>query len=165
MLKPPSITINPQAKEIESKMKWWAIHTNLPVNVRVRLSHPRCRASRNKETSLAPSAGKPTGNYDIECWQHHPSLSTLRRKGLSRNKMKRWAIHTNQPVDVIVSLPHPRSGDSHGQEWFLAASAQKQTPSYYIECWKHHPSISTIRPKWLSRSKMKWWAIYNNLPV
>ena len=148
-----------------SKMKWWAIHTNLQVNVRVRLSHHRCRASRNKETCLAPSAGKPTGNYDIEGWKHHPSLSTLRRKGLSRSKMKWWAIHKNLPVDVIVSLPHPRSGESQGQERFLAASAHKQTPNYDIECWKRHPSISTIRSKGLSRSKMKWWAIYKNLPV
>ena len=34
---------------------------------------------------------------------------------------------TNLPVNVIVRLPHPRSGDSQGQETFLAPSADKQT--------------------------------------
>ena len=29
-------------------------------------------------------------------------------------------IYTNLPVDVIVRLSHPRSGDSQGQETFLA---------------------------------------------
>ena len=32
-------------------------------------------------------------------------------------------IYTNLPVDVIVRLPYPRSGDSQGQETFLAPSA------------------------------------------
>ena len=32
-------------------------------------------------------------------------------------------IYTNLPVDVIVRLPHPRCGDSQGQETFLAPSA------------------------------------------
>ena len=39
-------------------------------------------------------------------------------------------IYTNLPVDVIVRLPHPRSGDSQGQETFLAPSADKQTRNY-----------------------------------
>ena len=33
-------------------------------------------------------------------------------------------------MDVIVRLPHPRSGDSQGQETFLAPSADKQTRNY-----------------------------------
>ena len=69
-------------------------------------------------------------------------------------------IYTNLPVDVIVRLPHPQSGDSKGQETFLAPSADKQTRNYDIECSNHHPSLSTLRPKGLSRSKMKWRAIY-----
>ena len=36
-------------------------------------------------------------------------------------------IYTNLPVSDIVRLPHPRSGDSQGQETFLAPSADKQT--------------------------------------
>ena len=44
--------------------------------------------------------------------------------------MKWWDIFTNLPVDVIVRLPHPRSGDSQGQETFLAPSADKQTRNY-----------------------------------
>ena len=69
-------------------------------------------------------------------------------------------IYTNLPVYVIVRLPHNRSGDSQGQETFLAPSADKQTRNYDIECSNHHLSLSTLRPKGLSRSKMKWWAIY-----
>ena len=36
-------------------------------------------------------------------------------------------ICTNLPVNAIVRLPHPQSGDSQGQETFLAPSADKQT--------------------------------------
>ena len=42
-------------------------------------------------------------------------------------------------------LPHPRSGDSQGQETFLAPSADKQTRNYDTECSNHHPSLSTLR--------------------
>ena len=65
-------------------------------------------------------------------------------------------IHTNLPVNAIVRLPHPRSGDSQGQETFLAPSGDKQTRNYDTECSNHHPSLSPLRPKGLSRSKMKW---------
>ena len=44
--------------------------------------------------------------------------------------------------NVIVRLPHPRSGYSQGQETFLAASADKQTRNYDTECSNHHPSQS-----------------------
>ena len=53
-------------------------------------------------------------------------------------------IYTNLPVNVIVRLPHPRSGDSQGQETFLAPSADKQTrkpPSLLI-----NPKIKGIEP-------------------
>ena len=36
-------------------------------------------------------------------------------------------IYINLPVNAIVRLPHPWSGDSQGQETFLAPSADKQT--------------------------------------
>ena len=39
-------------------------------------------------------------------------------------------IYTNLPVNVIATLPHPRIGDSQGQETFLAPSADKQTRNY-----------------------------------
>ena len=35
-------------------------------------------------------------------------------------------IYTNLPVNTIVRLPHPRSGDSQGHKTFLAPSADKQ---------------------------------------
>ena len=49
---------------------------NLPVNTIVRLPHPRSRDSQGQETFLARSADKQTRNYDTECSNHYPSLST-----------------------------------------------------------------------------------------
>ena len=56
----------------------------------------------------------------------------------------------------MVYVYHPWSRDSQGQETFLAPSADKQTCNYVTECSNHHPSLSTLRPKRLSCSKMKW---------
>ena len=53
-------------------------------------------------------------------------------------------IYINLPVSDIVRLPHPWSGDSQGQEMFLAPSADKQTCNYDTECSNHHPSLSTL---------------------
>ena len=39
-------------------------------------------------------------------------------------------MHTNSPVNAIVRLPRPRSGDSQGQETFLAPYADKQTHNH-----------------------------------
>ena len=50
-------------------------------------------------------------------------------------------IYTNLPVNAIVKLPHPRSGDSQGQERFLAPSADKQTRNYDTECSNHQTNI------------------------
>ena len=36
--------------------------------------------------------------------------------------------------NTIVRVPHPWSGDSQGQETFLAPSADKQTRNYDTEC-------------------------------
>ena len=133
---------------------YYHIYTNLPVDAIVRLPHPR--SGDGQEMFLAPSADKQMRNYDTECSNHHPSLSTLRPKGLSRSMMKWRAIYTNLPVDAIVRLPHPWSRDSQGQETFLAPSADKQARNYDTECSNHHPSLSSRRPKGLSRSMMKW---------
>ena len=148
-----------------SKMKWWAAHTNIPVDVIVRLPHSQSGDSQNQETFLAPSVHKQTSNFDLEWSNHNSSQSTLRPKGLSRSKRKYWAIYTNLPMDLIDRLPHRRSGDSQKQETFLAPSSDKQTCNYDIECSNHHPSLSTLRPNRLSRSKMKWWDIYTNFPM
>ena len=47
-------------------------------------------------------------------------------------------LYTNLPVSDIVRLSHPWSGDSQGQEKFLALSADKQTRNYDTECSNHH---------------------------
>ena len=161
----PSLSTLKQKGLSCSKMKWLAIYTNLPMDVIVRLPHPRSGDSQGQETFLSPSAGQQTRNYDTESSNHHPSLSKLRRNGLTRSKMKWWAIDTNLPMDVKVRLPHPRSGDSQGHETLFAPSAYKSTLNYDTECSNHNPSLSILSPKGLGRSKMKWWAMYTNLPV
>ena len=70
-----------------SKMKWWAIYTNLPVNAIGRLPHPQKGDCQSQKTFLAPSAHNHTRNYNTECSNHHPSLSTLRSMGLSRSRL------------------------------------------------------------------------------
>ena len=64
----------------------------------------------------------------------------------------------------IVKLPYPGSGDSQGQETFLAPPADKQTRNYDTECSNHQLPLSILSSKGLSCSKMKWWAVYTNLP-
>ena len=61
----------------------------LPVNAIVTLPHPRGEYySTLVKTLLAPSADKQNCNCDSECSNHHPSLSTLRSKGLSHSKIR-----------------------------------------------------------------------------
>ena len=102
----------------QKKMKWWAMYTNLPLNLIVELPHLRRGDSAVQEIFLAPSTKKQTCNHDIEYSNHHPYLSTLGSQRLSRSKMKWWSIYTNLQLIAIVRLPHPRKGDSKGQEKF-----------------------------------------------
>ena len=51
-------------------------------------------------------------------------------------------MYPNLPRNVIVTLPHPRSGDSRGQETFLAPPAARRTHNYDTECSNHYPSQS-----------------------
>ena len=44
-----------------------------------------------------------------------------------------YNIYTNLAVNIIVRLPHPRSGDSQGQETFLTPSADKQIRNHDTE--------------------------------
>ena len=119
----------------------------------MRLPHPKNGDSQGQEAFLVPSAGKQTRNYDRECSNHHPSLSTLTSKGLSRTKIKWSVIYTNLTVNGMVRLPHPGSRTKQGQDAFLATSVDKQTHNYDIECSNYHPSLSTLRSKGLSRTK------------
>ena len=65
-------------------------------------------------------------------------------------------IYAKLPVNVIVRLPHPRSGDSQGHETFLAPSAYKETRNYETDCSNHHLPLPILSSKGFSRSKMKW---------
>ena len=51
-------------------------------------------------------------------------------------------IHTNLPVNAIVRLPNPRSGDSQGQKTFLAPSADKQIRNHDTRVLKYYIQIS-----------------------
>ena len=64
----------------------------------------------------------------------------------------------NRHIKIIykVRLPNPWSGDSQGQETFLAPSADTQIRNYDTECSNHHRSLSTLKSKELSCCKMKW---------
>ena len=62
---------------------------------------------------------------------------------------------------VLASPATPRSGNRKSQGAILAPSADKQTRNYD----NYHPSLSALRSKGLSRSKMKRLAISTNLPV
>ena len=73
-------------------------------------------------------------------------INKPRRHFVSLNFLK---LISNLPVSDIVGLPHPRSGDSQGQETVLAPSADKQTRNYDTEYSNHHPSLSTLRSKGL----------------
>ena len=55
--------------------------------------------------------------------------------------MKRWAIYTILSVSAIVKLQDSWSGDSQGQETFLAPYADKQTDNYDTRVLKP-PSLS-----------------------
>ena len=88
------------------------------MDVIIGLPHPPRGDSQSQETFLARSDDKSTRNYDIECSNRHPSLSTLSPKELSRSNMKWGPTNSNVPVDVIVRLPHSRGGDSQNQERF-----------------------------------------------
>ena len=162
VLKSPSPLLTLRSNGLRcSKVKCWAIDTNLSVNAIVRLPHTDSGNNQTQETFLAPSSDKQTHNYDKECSNHHPFLSTLTSKRYSHSKMKWWAT---LQVNNTVRLPHPWSRDSQGQEKFLVPSADKQTRTYDTEFSNHHPFLSTLRSKGFSHSK-KWWAIYTNLPV
>ena len=53
-------------------------------------------------------------------------------------------VYTNLPVNTIVRLLDLCTGDSQGQETFLASSADNQTQNYDTECSNHNPSLSTL---------------------
>ena len=52
---------------------------------------------------------------------------------------------------------------SQSQQKFLTPSSDKQTRNHDTEYLNYHASLSVIRSKRLSQSKVKWWAIYTHL--
>ena len=54
-------------------------------------------------------------------------------------------VYTTLPVNVIVRVLRPRSGDTQGQETLLAPSANKQTRNYGTRLLK--PPSLPINPK------------------
>ena len=125
-------------------------------------SEPRYPGPRNAFSTLYWKANPQLWHRVLK---HRTSLSTLRAKGLSCSKINFRAIYTNLPVNAIVRLPNLQSGDIQDLETFLAPSADNRTNNYVTEFSNHHTTLSTLRAQGLSRSKMKWWAMYINLPL
>ena len=75
-----------------------------------------------------------------------PIIDTLQLQLWNLGKNRYSEIYI--PVNAIVRLPHPRSGDSQGQQTFLAPSADKQTHNYDTECSNHpiNPKVKGIEP-------------------
>ena len=151
-------------------MKTWNILKEIlskRLNAIVRLPQPWNSDSQRQKTFLAPYSNMQIRNYETVCSNHHSPSSTLRSKGLSCSKMKWWTIYTSLPVNAIVRLPHFCNGDGQGQETYFAPPVDKKTGNYDTECCAQTTisSLSTLRPKGLSSSKMKWCAIYTNLPI
>ena len=146
-------------------MKWWVIYKNLPLTTAVRLPHARSGNCQRQETFFAPSVDKQTRNYGTECLNHHSSLSALSSNGLSRSRMKWWGTYTNLSVIAISRLSHPQSRMNQGQQTLLAPFPDQEAHNYERDYSCHHPSLSIPRSKRLSHSKMKWWAVYTNVPV
>ena len=129
------------------------IYIQLPVNVVVRRNSWNWN-SQGQETFLSSSTDKQTRNYDTECSNDWLSLSTLRSKGLSRSKMKWWAIHANLQVNVIDYL-------ILGAEIARVFSTLdwQANPQLWHRIFNHHPSQLILRSKELILRQLKWWAI------
>ena len=101
---------------------WGSIYTSLPVNVIARLTYPWNGDIQGQETFSPLSADKQTHNHDTECSNHHPSLSTLRSKGVlyiqSRAQDRafcesRYQLKTaNYICQKAPSLPHDKVPNS-----------------------------------------------------
>ena len=122
------------------------IYTNIPVNVIVRLSHPRSGDIQGQETFSAPSADKQTHKFNTRVLRL-PSLPISPNvRGIEPQQDEMVShIYTNLPVNAIVRQHHPRSGDSQGQETFLEPSADKKTHNYDTTVLK--PLSIPINPK------------------
>ena len=87
----------PILKSINLQPCRWKNRTSyIYINAIVRLPHPQSGDSQGQETFLTFPADTKTCNYDIECSNHHPSVSTQRSKawGLSCSKMAWRVIYT-----------------------------------------------------------------------
>ena len=116
---PPSLSALSSDWLSGSMIKCWAICTNLPLNVIVRLLHPPGGDSQDHERFSASCEYEQTLNYNIESSNRRSCRLTLRPKELSFRNIKWWAIYTNLPVNIIVCLPYTCSGGSQGQEKYL----------------------------------------------
>ena len=79
-----------------------------------------------------------------------PALRILSQKCTRSSFIPKFLVHFCDkirraqylPRNVMVRLPHPRSGNSQGQGTFSAPRGDKQTRNYDTECSDHHPSQS-----------------------
>ena len=97
------------------------------VNTRVSLPRPRSRYSQDQELFLVPSADKQTGNYDTRLLKPPPLPISTKVKGIEAQQ-DGTVSHIYKFTNKCHSQTTPcQRRDSHGQETYLAPSADKQT--------------------------------------
>ena len=80
------------------------------------------------------SAKKQTRNYDTECSDYHPSLSTLKVRGIELQQDEIVSYIYTFTSKCHSQTNHPWSKDNQSQKKFLAPSSHKQTRNYDTEC-------------------------------
>ena len=81
---PPSTQMSKELRLSRDKINWWAIYTNLQVNVTLKSTHPRSGDFQGQKMFLATSSNNHTCNQDTKYSNFYRSSSPVRSKGLSR---------------------------------------------------------------------------------
>ena len=135
-----------------SKVKWWAIYTNLVVTTIVTITppHPRSRDSLFQEKFFARFPDNKSWNYDTKSLNHSRSQSIPRSQGSSCSKMKWRPLYTYLPVNAIVRPPHQRP------KMARTSRVIPQLPRRVLE----PPSLPIdTKTKWIDVAK--WWSELN----
>ena len=77
----PSTQMSKELRLSRDKIKWWAIYTNLQVNVTLKPTHPRSEDFQGQKMFLATSSNNQTCNQDTKYSNFYRSSSSLKVKG------------------------------------------------------------------------------------
>ena len=82
-----------------------------------------------------------------------PYQSKFQRADWAKEKIKWWSMYTYAIAKyAIVLLLHFWVGQIQGQKKLFVTSTYNQTHSYYIECSRQHPPLSTM-----DGGAGRWW--------